>query len=275
MFRVLLILALILVSTISISLATGFPKINSKYLEIYDLTDNKILYEIDSNKEVPIASLTKIATIITAIENIEDVDEEVVITQEIINTLDDDVSIAGLKVGDRVTYRDLLYASMVPSGADAVHAIAILKFGSLDNLLEMTNELVVRIGLSNTHFTNLIGLTESNHYSTADEVRKLLVYALDNPLFKEIYSTKKYRLSNGLKIKSTLYKYNMSNKDIKKIIGSKTGYTSAAGYCMAALTSINGHEIIIITLGAGRNGKKFYNVIDTIAIIDYLSENKK
>ena len=275
MFRVLLILALILVSTISISLATGFPKINSKYLEIYDLTDNKILYEIDSNKEVPIASLTKIATIITAIENIEDVDEEVVITQEIINTLDDDVSIAGLKVGDRVTYRDLLYASMVPSGADAVHAIAIFKFGSLDNLLEMTNELVVRIGLSNTHFTNLIGLTESNHYSTADEVRKLLVYALDNPLFKEIYSTKKYRLSNGLKIKSTLYKYNMSNKDIKKIIGSKTGYTSAAGYCMAALTSINGHEIIIITLGAGRNGKKFYNVIDTIAIIDYLSENKK
>ncbi|MBR6252599.1 MAG: D-alanyl-D-alanine carboxypeptidase [Clostridia bacterium] len=275
MFRVLLILALILVSTISISLATGFPKINSKYLEIYDLTDNKILYEIDSNKEVPIASLTKIATIITAIENIEYVDEEVVITQEIINTLDDDVSIAGLKVGDRVTYRDLLYASMVPSGADAVHAIAILKFGSLENLLEMTNELVVRIGLSNTHFTNLIGLTESNHYSTADEVRKLLVYALDNPLFKEIYSTKKYRLSNGLKIKSTLYKYNMLKRDIKKIIGSKTGFTSAAGYCMAALTNVNGHEVIIVTLGAGRNGKKFYNVIDTIAIIDYLSENKK
>ena len=157
MLRVLLVLTLILISTISVSYATGFPKINSRYLEIYDLTTDEVLYEIDSQKRVPIASLTKIATIITAIENIENLDEEVIITKEILDTLDDDVSIAGLKVGDRVTYRDLLYASMVPSGADAVHAIAILKFGSIEKLLEKTNELIVRIGLSDTHFENLIG----------------------------------------------------------------------------------------------------------------------
>ena len=273
MERILFVLLLILTITTSISYASGFPKINSKYLEIYDLTNNEVLYEIDSDKVVPIASLTKIATIITAIENIDDLDKKVIITQEILDTLDDDVSIAGLKVGDQVTYKDLLYASMLPSGADAVHAIAILKFGGLEKLLNKMNELVVRIGLTNTHFENLIGLTDPNHYSTADEVRKLLVYSLNNPLFKEIYTTKEYRLSNGLKVKSTLYKYNISNRDIKKIVGSKTGYTSAAGYCMAALVNINGREIIIITLKAERNGKKYYNVIDTIKIIDFLNSN--
>lgn len=273
MERLFIILLLILTFTASVSYASGFPRINSKYLEIYDLTDNRILYEVDSDKAVSVASLTKIATIITAIENIDNLDEEVIITQEILDTLDDDVSIAGLKVGDKVSYRDLLYASMLPSGADAVHAIAILKFGSIDMMVDKVNELIVRIGLTNTHFENLIGLTNLNHYSTADEVRKLLVYALNNPIFREVFTTKEYTLSNGLKVKSTLYKYNMSDKDVERIIGSKTGYTSAAGYCMAALTNIKGHEILIITLKAERSGKKYYNVIDAIKIIDYLNDN--
>ena len=62
-----------------------YPKTDSKIVEIYDLTDNKIIYEIDSNEKVSIASLTKIVTTITAIENIKNLDEKVTITQDIIN----------------------------------------------------------------------------------------------------------------------------------------------------------------------------------------------
>ncbi len=182
-----------------------YPSTNSKIVEIYDLTENKVLYEVGNKDKVYIASLTKIATTITAIENIKNLDEKVTITQGMLNTVSNIASTAGLKAGDVVTYRDLLYASMVPSGADATNSLAILTSGSIDNFVNKMNDLVKRIGLTNTHFVNVTGLDVENHYSTVEEVRKLLVYALSNDLFKQIYMTRDYTLTNGLKVKSTLY----------------------------------------------------------------------
>ena len=158
-----------------------YPNVNSKVIEIYDLTDKKVLYEIKSNNQVFMASLTKIATTITAIENIKNLDKKVTITKEILNTVDKIASVAGLKAGDIVTYRDLLYASMLPSGADATNALAILLSGSIDNFVVKMNDLVKRIGLEHTHFVNVTGLDTDNHYSTADDLRKLLEYALKSP----------------------------------------------------------------------------------------------
>ena len=180
--------------------ALNYPKLDSKIVEVYDMTDGKILYEVNSKKSSSIASLTKIATVITAIENIKNVDEKVTITKEILSTVSWDASVAGLKIGDVVTYKDLLYASMLPSGADATQSIAILSSGSVDNFVEKMNKLAEKIELKNTHFVNVTGLDVDGHYSTADDMRKLLVYALKNNLFKEIYTTKDYTLSNGLKL---------------------------------------------------------------------------
>ena len=255
--------------------ALDYPDINSQIVEIYDLDDKKILYEIKSNEVASIASLTKIATTITAIENIKDLDEKVTITNSILETVSWEASIAGLKEGDVLTYRDLLYASMLPSGADATNSLAILSSGNIANFVNKMNELATRIGLENTHFVNVTGLDIKGHYSTANDIIKLLEYSLKNPLFKEIYTTKKYTMTNGKTVKSTLYHYNNTNINIDKIIGSKTGFTLNAGYCLSSLSNINGHEILIIVLNAEQKNNKYYNIYDTVELIDFLNENFK
>ena len=255
--------------------ALDFPEVNSKYVEIYDLNDKKILYEINSKNTVSIASLTKIATTITAIEEIENLDEVVTVTEDILSTVRWDASKAGLEAGDELSYRDLLYASMLPSGADATNTIAISSTGSIDNFVNKMNELVQKIGLKDTHFVNVTGLDAEGHYSTTDEVRKLLEYSLKNKLFRELYTTKEYTLSNGLEVKSTLYKYGASEDAINKILGSKTGYTGEAGYCLSTLSNINGHEVLTIVLGAEHTWVGYLNIVDSINYINFLLDHFK
>jgi D-alanyl-D-alanine carboxypeptidase (penicillin-binding protein 5/6) len=256
--------------------ALDYPEINSKVIEIYDLTNEEVVYEVDSTKQTSIASLTKIVTTITAIETIENLDEEVRITYSILNTVPWDASKAGLDAGDVLTYRDLLYASMLPSGADATNSIAILSSGSIDNFVVKMNELVSRLGLENTHFVNVTGLDEEGHYSTADEIRKILAYALKNELFRQIYTTREYTLSNGLEVKSTIYKYSANASiDTSNILGSKTGYTGEAGYCLSSLSNINSHEFIIIVLNAEHIDYQYYNIVDSVNLINFLLEHFK
>ena len=272
--KLLFIFFLILLQPIFI-FALEYPKIDSKIVEIYDLNDKKIIYEVDSEKIVSIASLTKIVTTMTAIENISNLNEEVVITKDILNTVRWDASKAGLHNGDKVTYMDLLYASMLPSGADATNSIAILSSGSIDKFVLKMNKFASNLGLKNTHFVNVTGLDEEGHYSTADDVRKILEYALKNELFRKIYTTKEYTLKNGLKVESTIAKYNSSSIDTSHILGSKTGYTGEAGYCLSSLSNINSHEFIIIVLNASHKNNQYYHIIDTTKLIEFLLDNFK
>jgi D-alanyl-D-alanine carboxypeptidase (penicillin-binding protein 5/6) len=256
--------------------ALEYPSLNSKYVEIYDLNDKQVLYEVNSNDVVSIASLTKIATTITAIESIENLDEQITITSSILNTVSWEASVAGLRAGDRLTYRDLLYASMLPSGADATHSLAILSSGSISKFVDKMNDLAKRIGLEHTHFVNVTGLDIKDHYSTADDVRKLLEYSLQNELFRKVYTTKEYTMSNGKTVKTTLFTYNRnSSSDTSTILGSKTGFTLEAGYCLASLSNINGHEMIIIVLKAEKKNNTFYNIVDTAKLIGFMNENYK
>ena len=142
--------------------ALSYPDLNSKIIEVYDLTENKVLYEVESKDETAIASLTKIATTITAIESVKDLNEEVTVTNKMLNTVSLEASKAGLKAGDKLSYLDLLYASMLPSGADATNVIAIASSGSVDNFVKKMNNLAKKLKLENTHFVNTSGLDIEN-----------------------------------------------------------------------------------------------------------------
>ncbi len=266
-----LLLAILIFSSAIHPLA--YPAVNSQIVEIYDLTEDRIVYEAGAFDVTAIASLTKIATTITAIETIPNLDETVTVTQRILNTVRWDASVAGLRAGDRLTYRDLLYASMLPSGADATHTIGIVSSGSLDAFVGRMNELAQRIGLVNTHYVNVTGLDADGHYSTADEVRRLLQYSLQNPVFRQVFTTKEYTMSNGRTVYSTLYRYNADAETLSKILGSKSGHTGDAGYCLASLVDVNGHEMLVILIRAERYGESFYNVIDTSVLISFLDSN--
>lgn len=268
-----LLLAILLLLPLSVE-AVSLPDTYSDKVLIYNLTDNVVMQSKEADKVTAIASLTKIATTITAIELAEDLDREVIITSKMLSNIQYDASVAGLKVGDKVTIRDLLYASILPSGADATNSLAYSLSGSIESFVNEMNNLAKRLEMKNTNFVNVTGLDINNHYSTANDVLILLKYALQNEKFKEIYTTKEYTLTNGLKVESSVKMYNkMMNLDTSRIIGSKTGFTDDAGLCISALINSNGKEILIITMGADYVYGNFYNLKDALKLIDFIDNS--
>lgn len=254
--------------------ALTYPTLHYKSALIYDMTDNKLLYELNTKEQRSIASLTKIVTTITALESITNLQDEVTITNDMLSKVRWDASIAGLKAGQTYTYEDLLYASILPSGADATIGLAISTSGSIDNFVNKMNDLKTKIGMTNSNFVNVHGLDEKGHYSTAEDIQKLLLYCLKNPKFKEIYTTKEYQLSTGKIVKSTVKTTGTKiGKDTSRILGSKTGFTLGAGLCMSAIINSDNHEILIITLGATPNTGNTYHVLDTLELINFIDTN--
>lgn len=251
-------------------------EINDLYSEnviVYNNDENKILYEKNSEDTSSIASLTKIMTTLVSIENIKDLNEKVTITERMLSSVPWDASVAGLKVGDVVTYEDLLYASMLPSGADATDSLAISLTGSISSFVEKMNDLAKKLNLTGLKFSNTTGYDATGHYGTAKDILKLLEYALENPTFKKIYETKEYTLSNGLEVSSTINYYNKKyGYDLSFIKGSKTGYTENAGYCLSTESVIDGVNILTVTLNAPDDGKA-RNITDIDTIKDALKEN--
>ena len=243
--------------------------ITGEYVVLYNLNDDEILYEQNSNEQTSIASITKIMTALVAMDNISDYDSIITIT-----TADFEgttgYSKAGFSVGDRVTYRDLLYGILLPSGADAVNAIVRNTLG-YDNFIIAMNELAKKIGLENTSFSNPVGKDDVNNYSTASDVAKMLKYALENPLFKEIFTTKEYTTTNGINLESTLYPY-QDILDIDKIAGSKSGFTRGAGRCLASITNLDGVNYLLVILNSSVE-QNYSAVLDTITIYDYYNDN--
>ena len=268
-----LILLIILLIPFNIK-ALSYPTLHYENAIIYDITDKKVLYEYNSQEKRAIASLTKLMTIITAIEYTENHNQEITYTEEMKQNVAWYASIAGLELNKTYTFKDLLYGAMLPSGADATIALAYTASGSLDNFIKDMNTLAKKIGMNNSNFVNVHGLDEDNHLSTAEDIKLLLEYSLKNKLFKEVYTTKEYTMSTGKILKSTVLKQgNQYNLDTNKILGSKTGFTANAGLCISVLMEDENHEIIIITLGAPSNENKPYNITDALELIEYTESN--
>lgn len=250
------------------------PTLYSKNYCLYDLTDDKMIYEKNIQEKTNIASLTKIMTTITAIEKINNLDDYVTITSEMLSNIKYDASLAGLKIGDKLTYKDLLYASILPSGADATQALAYSLSGSINNFVNDMNALAKKIGMESSNFVNVTGLDIDNHYSTVNDLLKMLQYSLKNETFKTIYTTKSYTLSNGLVVDATVKKYNNLMKlNISRITGSKTGYTNKAGLCISSIFESNNHEFIFISTNAEFIYGNYYNLKDNLNIINFMDKN--
>lgn len=254
--------------------ALDMPEINSQSAIVYDIDADTVILDKNSDEVRSIASLTKVMTVLTAIENIDDFSASVTITSEMLAGIYWNASVAGLKPGDTVNYMDLLYAAILPSGADATQVLAYDVSGSVDAFVAKMNELATRIGATNTHYVNTTGLDQDGAYSTAHDQLLILSYALENLIFRTVYTTKNYTLTNGLQVEASVNKYNRTlNLDTSKIIGSKTGNTDNAGLCMSALFYHEDHEMLLITLGAEVIEDVPYNLIDTLTLIDTVNAN--
>ena len=263
---------------------TVLDSIGSTYAIVIDRDTNQVLCEKDADTKLYPASLTKMMTAIIAIENLQDFNQTITISEEMLAGLkEQDASLAGFEVGDTPTIQDILHGIALPSGADATNAAAFTISGSIEAYVELMNEKAQQIGMTNTHFVNTTGLHDENHYSTARDLSKLLQYCLNNETFKTIFSTHTYTTSsltssiNGITFINSLFKATETNNyAIPGLIGGKTGFTYPAGHCLAAWEDINDMHLITIVCNSDAYANNSPHVADTNTILEQLqSWNKK
>lgn len=260
---------ILFISIFSFCISVSAIDINSKYAIVYNLNDNNIIYEKDSNQKSEIASLTKIMTTILTIENVKNLDDIVTVKYDDLVGLNG-YSVAGFKVGDQVTYTDLIYGLMLPSGGDAGQILANNISGTTLEFANLMNKKAEELGMKNTHFSNPIGMDENN-YSTAYDMALLVKYAIKNNTFKEVFSKENYTTTNNIKLEKTTSniakKYNI---DISSITGSKTGFTNAANYCLASTATLNDVNYLVVTLNAEKNPN---HIKDSMNLYNYFDSN--
>lgn len=243
--------------------------ITGEYVTLYNMNEDTLLYSKNDTKKTSIASLTKMMTTLVAIEEIDNLDKIVTIKErDFEGTVG--YSKAGFKVGDKVTYLDLLYGIILPSGADAVNAVVNNTLG-YDKFIKKMNETAKRLGMNDTSYANPVGKDDENNYSTSSDLAKLLKYALKNETFKTIFTTKSYKTSNGLNLESTVNRYeNILNTN--EIKGAKSGFTKDAGRCLASITTLNNVDYLLVVINSSTTSP--YNAVkDTITIYDYYNNN--
>lgn len=253
-------------------MASEVPEISSEAAILYQLNEDQVIYEKNSEEILAPASLTKVMTTYVALEKITDLDQTVTLTSEMFQGLaESNASVAGFSVGETVTYRDLLYGSLFPSGGDATQALAILLYDNQENFVARMNEKAKEIGMKQTHFENTTGLPDENHYSTASDMALLLKTALKDPTFYELFTTEKYTTSNGRHtwIPSYLKTANIYGITVDSILGGKTGFTNEAGYCLASIATYDGVDYLLVTMHAPTDGSRAGAILNSKTIYDY------
>ena len=244
---------------------TEEPKLNAKIGLVFDRASKTILYEKNGLKQVPMASTTKIMTAIVVLEN-ADLTDVVTIDKKAAGT---GGSRLGLKVNDKITVHDLLYGLMLKSGNDTAVALAIHVGGSVEGFADMMNQTAQEMGWVNSHFITPHGLDAQGHYTTAYELACMADYALQNPKFKEIVSTKTYTVTlNGRP--QVISNTNELLGYLDGVYGVKTGFTNGANRCL--VTACKRGELDIITVVLGADTKKI-RTQDSMNLIEYTHKN--
>lgn len=236
---------------------------------LVDLTSNEVIYERNSRQTTYPASLTKMMTVLVAIEN--KTADMMTVDVDFNELYEEGAAIAGFKNGETVSFEDLLYGIMLPSGADAALTIAKNIAGSEAGFVELMNQKAKSLGMTGTHFTNVTGLHDDEHYSTAYDMAMLVKAALYNDEFRKVYSAKSYTASNGLVFTSRMFdRLSSPNFGRVEILGGKTGYTHEAMLCLASYATDGEHEYALVTTHA--NGSSYtpqYHVLDAVYMYNY------
>jgi len=259
---VLLVLALLLTPAAALA-EFDYDSIPTPNLIVVDGDDPSVVfYERNADQKVYPASTTKIMTTIVALEN-GNLDDEFMVGEEVLGTtikFTSYSSLMGIKPGETLTLRDLVYGLMLVSGNDAGEAIAKHVAGSVDGFVSLMNQKAAEIGMTNTHFTNPHGVHNDEHYTTARDMAKLMAYALKNEDFVKIASTKTYTVpansvrTTELNLVNTDRLLNAVDGDpVQTVypyaIAGKTGDTDNAGKCLVAAAQKDGARVIITMFG--------------------------
>jgi len=248
------------------SIPVSLPSVAAQSAILIDTDSGDIIYELNSNKRLPMASTTKIITAIVAIESGMPLDKIITITKKMTGA---EGSSIYLYQNERFTLNDLLYALLLNSANDAAEAIAISVAGSIEKFAEMMNEKVKELNLKDSNFTNPHGLDNEMHYTTAYDLAKITAHALENEIFVEIASAKNKIIypknADGTNNESGaryLRNHNKMLRLYKDAIGVKTGFTKRSGRCLVSAAERNGTKLVAVTLNASDDWNDHIEMLD-------------
>ena len=241
---------------------------------LMEANTGKIIFEKDKDKQVSIASMTKMVAQIIILEEIE---KKNIKWTDKVTVSRNAASMGGSQIylgeGEVITVEDLMKGISVASGNDATVAMAEYISGSEEKFVKRMNKKVKELGLKNTHFVNCTGLDEEGHYSSSYDqaiiARELLIKHPDIIKFSSIYED---YLREDTDNKFWLVNTNKLIRFYDGADGLKTGHTDNAGYCLAATAKRNDLRIIAIVLG--EKDSKVRNK-ETMDLLDYGFNNIK
>lgn len=238
------------------------PQLLSDDYILVDVDTNKILISKNQNNKIYPASTTKLATALTAL-NLYPLDEIVTITQTY-----EEGKVMELQFGEKITVKSLVNALLVYSANDSAFSLANHYQKGVSGFIDQMNLLMLKYGLSNTHFTNFDGIHNDNHYSTVYDLSQLGRLAIQNSTVRDVVKNKSLTITDITgEIKHELTSTNELLGVIPEIIGLKTGWTPEAKGCFIGLININGHQVISVV---ANSDDRFQ---DTKALISWLKQN--
>ncbi len=261
-FLISALVCLIILTTSVNALASYNSEIDveAEIVFLQSMDDGTVIFDKNADMLTAPASLAKIVTASIVLENAQNLDEIVEVPNYAIRLLDGtNSSTAGLLPGEQMSVRNLLYCMLVASANDAANVLAdYICPNNIGAFVQMMNEYVKSIGCENTVFINPSGLDAEGQYTTARDVAKFTLKALENPIFEEITSTKKYTIPPTNKypqernLISTVKIMNSGIKDyyIPTAKGIKTGTTSNAGRCIVTKASKDGYTYLAVVMRA-------------------------
>ena len=253
------------------------PSIDGKAGIVMDAKSGKILYAKNIDEKHYPASITKILTTLVAIENCDDLYEEVTFSTEAVNNLEEGSTHIGIKAGEKIPMLDVLYGIMLESANEACNGAAEHIAGSNEEFVKLMNKKAEELGCDNSHFVTTNGLHDKNHYDTARDMATITKAALENDTFRQVACSVHYQMTPTNKEKEGRQLWN-HHKMVKKTMfpykgveGGKTGYTTKAGGTLVTFAKRGDQELISVVLQG--NGYELYK--DTIKMLDYGFKNYK
>ena len=237
--------------------APGQPELQAQSWALTDAETGLYLAGKNPDERLPIASTTNVMTALVVLEEGVDLDEEVTISEQAERFVGFTYSNVGLIQGERLSVRELLVAALVPSGTEAVYALAEhLGDGSVDRFVEKMNAKASEMDLKNTHFENPAGLDSPGNYSSARDLAKIARVAMEYPLFADIVDMEEATISTRNR-KIEVFNTNNLLYAYPEATGIKTGTSPKAGPCVIASTEAGDESYIAVVLGAKDDQYRF------------------
>jgi len=238
-------------------LSSGVDTSEAGAAGLFDIKNKQTLYAKAVHEKLSPASLTKIMTVLVALENGSP--DQTITATDTVKNLEKGAATAGIKAGDTMTLDQALHMLMVSSSNDVALMVAESIGGTVDHFVEMMNERAKQLGATNTHFMNPHGLTDPDHYTTAYDMYLIFNTAIKYESFSQIISMNSYQTTyydkNG---KPLQFNATSSNKYFKgqyeipeniTVLGGKSGSTNAAGQCLILQAKdIRGNSYIAVVM---------------------------